>query len=77
MPDIFGPDISESEARALLCKELGCKPIDVQISCSWCVTVPNPKATGYEHQFIDGGTLRESAGLLKQAVSRILVLAEN
>ena len=60
----------------MLSKALGCKPLDVRIGCSWLVTVPNPKATGHEHTFEDGGTLRESAPLLKQAVQRILVLAE-
>lgn len=61
MPDIFGPDITEAQAREMLSKALGCKPVDVQISHSWLVTAP--KATGNKHQFSGGGTLRESAGV--------------
>ena len=75
-PPIFGPDITEAEARATLCEALGCRPDDICISRRWTVITPNPKATGKEHQAGKGGQFIEHTEALKQAVQRILACLE-
>jgi hypothetical protein len=72
-PPVCGPDISEDEARAILCDRLGCRPHDIEIQHFWRIIAPNPKVEESESPHTTGGWLREQAELLKQTVARMVM----